>query len=129
VGAPTPRRRDREAAWRGAAMNVRECHVELLLGRLVRDSEGAKVGRIEEIVAGMMDGETVVKEYLVGEYGLLARMDVLAERSAIRAITWILERVRGDSNDGYAVRWNQMDLSDPDRPVTTVPKSELKARA
>jgi hypothetical protein len=109
-------------------VTVRECPVEALLGRMVRDSEGRKVGHIEDLVTGTIDGEVVVKEFLCGEMGLLARFDVLAERSAIRIVTWIVDRFRGDQPEGYAVRWNQMDLSDPRHPRATVPKRELKER-
>jgi hypothetical protein len=109
-------------------VSIRECRVELLLGRMVRDTDGAKVGRIEDIVAGTLEGEFVVKEYLVGEYGLLSRMDILAERSAIRLVTWMLEKFRGERSEGFAVRWDQLDLSDPGHPRTTVTKAELKER-
>ncbi len=110
-------------------MSARECHVELLLGRMVRDPDGRTVGRIEELVAGKLDGEFVVKEFLVGGYGLLERFGMLTERSALKVVRWALRRRRGRSVSGFAVRWNQMDLGDPAHPVTTVPRSALKARA
>ena len=109
-------------------MSRNECSAELLIGRQVHDPDGAYVGRIEEFVAGTADGEAVVKEFLTGERGLLERLGVLTSRSAIRGITWVIGRFRAERAAGYAIRWDQLDLTDPEHPRTTVTKERLAER-
>lgn len=110
-------------------MSNRERHVELLLGRVVRDPDGRKVGRIEEMIAGTLDGEFVVTEFLLGGYGILERLGMLTDRSALKAVRWALRRLNGENGAGFSVRWDQIDLRDPERPVTTVPRGALQSRA
>ena len=74
-------------------------------------------------------GEFVVTEFLVGGYGMLERLGMLTERSALKVVRWALRRRRGAGGPGYSVRWDQMDLGDPERPVTTVPRGDLRPRA
>lgn len=67
---------------------ARELHLELLLGKRVHDADGKPVGRIEEFRAEQQGGEWVLREYLVGSYGLFERLaawSILRARSAARA--------------------------------------------
>ena len=108
-------------------MSVRELHVGQLVGRLVLDSEGRKVGRIEELHAEHHEGQLEVKSFLVGRTGLVARLHVpLVHNSILRAVTWLLEKLSGPVKGGYRVGWKQMDLADPMHPRTTVPRERLK---
>jgi len=90
-------------------MAAREVHVELILGRRVYATNGRALGRLEEIVAVFDDGDCRVEEFHVGAYALLER---LAAWHLGRAILRVV-RAAGPS---YRVRWDQLDLSDPDRP-------------
>jgi sporulation protein YlmC with PRC-barrel domain len=86
-----------------------EVHLELLLGRVVRARNGRRVGRLEEVRAG--EHEEVL-EFLVGERALLERL------AAIAIFRW--------RKKGYAIRWDQIDWSDPERPRLKCAVDELK---
>ena len=89
--------------------NHRELRADLLIGRVVRDTNGRKVGRIEEIRAND-DGE--VTEYLVGKQALVERLSALGLFSHHKS--------------GYVIRWDQIDLSNPSRPRLTCDVGELE---
>jgi hypothetical protein len=99
---------------------AREVHVELLLNRRVHALNGRAIGRIEEVRAEGRGNACVVTEYLVGVYGFLER---LAAWPIGRSVLRTLRLKRAGS--GYRVLWNQMDLSDPQRPRLRCPVSEL----
>jgi hypothetical protein len=101
-----------------------EVHLELLLGRRVRDARGRSIGRIEEVRAEWHDGEWVVVEFLVGRYALFER---LAASSLARAIL----RSRGRVGRGCPGRigWDEIDLSDPADPRLRVPPERLAGRS
>lgn len=88
---------------------AQELHLELLLGKRVRDAAGKPVGRIEEFRAEQEAGEWVLREYLVGRYGLGERL------SAWSIIRFLLRRRRTRAS-GYRIAWNQLDVTDPDHP-------------
>ena len=92
-----------------------ELRVELLVGRRVYDAERRVVGRLEEFRATREGDAWVVSEFDIGRAALL-------ERLAIRHFGWL----PGDKPAGYRARWDQIDLSDPERPQLTVPIEELK---
>ncbi len=93
-----------------------ELRVEQLLGRKVRDPNGAVIGRLEEFRA-TRDGDTwEVTEFDLGREALL-------ERLAIRHFGW----VPGKRPAGYRARWDQIDISDAEHPRLTVPVDELAA--
>ncbi len=79
-----------------------EINVELLLGCKVFDADGRAVGRIEEILAIEKGDELVVSEVHVGAYGLMERL-----------AAYHLGHVR----DPKRIPWQELDLSDPERPV------------
>ncbi len=90
----------------------RQIHLELLLGREVFDENGEKAGRIEEAVAEKRKGEWVVTEFLIGTFGLVERFSIHHFGSTI------LRRLgaTGASPSAQRVRWDELDLSDPERP-------------
>ena len=92
-------------------MSAREVRVERLLGRRVRATNGRVVGRIEEIRAEKRGQAHVVAGYELGEAGWLERMG--------------LGRLLG-RREGRLARWDQLDLSDPERPRLTCTVSELE---
>jgi sporulation protein YlmC with PRC-barrel domain len=97
---------------------LKTIHLELLLGRQVRDSEGKKVGRILAVRA-MVDGEDcVVREYHLGTAALLTRLGLSA--GAIAGLPVHSEPLR--------VPWEVMDLSDPGKPRLKCSLAELKGR-
>jgi len=100
-------------------MATAEVHVELLLGRRVYAPDGKPVGRVEEVIASFDEGDCRVEEYHVGAYALLER---LAAWHLGRAILGVLRA--GVSS--YRVRWNQLDVSDPDRPTLRCTADDLE---
>jgi sporulation protein YlmC with PRC-barrel domain len=92
-------------------MAAREISVELILNRRVYALNGRNIGRIEEVRVENRRGECVVTEYLVGVYALFER---LAAYSIGRSILRTLRLSR--RGEGYRIAWNQLDLSDPEKP-------------
>jgi len=101
-------------------MSAREANVELLLGRMVHDAAGRKLGRLEEIRAVAHGGELLVSQYLVGRYGMAVR---LTTESLLPRLAHLLRR--GIRLDGYVIPWIWMDLSDPEHPRCTRPMEDL----
>jgi hypothetical protein len=93
-----------------------EIRAEHLLGRKVRDPNGDPVGRIEEFTIEKDGDHYVIVEYLIGPTAVLTRLF-----GSLRVLHSKEHRM-----SGYAARWNQLDLSDPDRPVLTCPRSDLR---
>ena len=89
-------------------MMADEIHVELLVGRRVLTRNGDSLGRIEEVRA---NDQAEIVEFHVGKQALLERLSILGLLSHKRK--------------GYRVRWDQIDLTDPDRPALTVEEEEL----
>jgi len=79
--------------------------LDRLLGRVVLTANNRRLGRIEELRAERRNGEWVVVAYVIGAAGLLERLGVGARLLAG------LERRRG-----FVARWDQLDLSSPERP-------------
>lgn len=99
----------------------REARVEELLGRKIRDADGRKIGRIEELVAEWQGTDLVVVEVHVGRGALLERLIDLATLIPYSAtLQRQLRHLR-------RIPWRQLDLSDPDNPRTTVRQKELES--
>ncbi|HEU4434682.1 MAG TPA: hypothetical protein VFR51_14960 [Pyrinomonadaceae bacterium] len=94
-------------------------HAELLLGKKVLALNGQSIGRLEEIWAKMDRGQFFVSEFLVGSYAVLER---LAAWTIGRAVLRVLGAKR---DEGYRIRWDQLDLSDPERPRLRCSVDEL----
>ncbi|HXU90268.1 MAG TPA: hypothetical protein VFQ62_15550 [Methylomirabilota bacterium] len=86
-----------------------ELRVEHLLGRVVVDSAGRRIGRIEEVQAEREGPEWVVQSYVLGVDGLLER---LAAGAIVQGIVGTLAGTRRRRRIG----WDELDLNDPDRP-------------
>ena len=100
-------------------MAKRQLHVELLLGEKVLAMNGLPLGRLEEIRTEINRGHFYVTEFLVGSYAYL-------ERFAAWRIGRALLRVFGARRkEGYRIRWDQLDLSDPQRPKLMCEVDEL----
>jgi len=96
-------------------VSAREVKVEQLVGRIVRDAAGHRVGRLAEIVAKKDGAELVVSGYIVGPVAWIHRF----------AVAGLGLRMRG-LGQVYRVEWDQMDLSDPRQPRTTCGRDELR---
>ena len=92
----------------------RERHLELLLGRPVRDPGGRLVGRIEEFHSEKEGDHYVVAAVDLGPRALL-------ERLAVRhlGIGW-------SGPHGYRARWDQIDLEDEEQITLTCQIEELE---
>jgi hypothetical protein len=99
---------------------VRELHLELIVGRRVRDPAGETVGRIEEVRCERRDDDCLVEAYYVGTSGLLQRLNAW---KLARPVRYLLKGSR--FYHLYDIPWDQLDLSDPENPRTTVPRAEL----
>lgn len=92
-------------------MAARELHLETLLGKQVMDVTGQPIGRIEEVRAQQQDQEWVIQEYWVGSAAVLERL------SAWTLGLGLLRLLRARKlPNGYRIPWDQLDLSNPDRP-------------
>jgi hypothetical protein len=101
-------------------MKAREANVELLLGRMVHDAAGRRLGRLEEIRAVAHGGELRVSEYLVGRRAMAVR---LTTGSLLPRVAHLLRL--GAPGSGYVIPWSWMDLSDPENPRCTHPFEDL----
>ena len=101
-------------------MAQQEIHLELLLSKRVVDANGQLAGRIEEVCAEQQGEETVIQAYLLGPDALGARLAVWL--TGLRLLHWL---GAGQSNRGYRVPWDKMDLTDPEQPRLRCVKEEL----
>ena len=88
-------------------MSRQYIHVELLLGEKVFALNGLAIGRLEEIRTQINKGHCFVSEFLVGSYAVLERL------AAWRIGRAVLRVFGARRQEGYRVRWDQLDLSDP----------------
>ena len=99
-------------------MDVREVRVERLLGTRVRDSNGEALGRLEEMIVEIVDGEPVVTEFHVGPGAMIERVAGFVRQ--LPFLRWLPGARRA-----YRVSWQVMDLSNPSQPRTRVPKAAI----
>jgi sporulation protein YlmC with PRC-barrel domain len=96
-----------------------ELHVERLIGRKVRDADGAVVGRIGELIVENVDGDFVLTEVHIGPWAMLERVGAFVTQlpyfALIRFKRWQCR-----------VAWDQVDWSDPDQPRLRVRKQDLE---
>lgn len=98
-------------------MKTQKVHFELLLGRLVRDTEGARVGRIYSAHAEPEGDGWVVREYDLGAAALLARLGFSLRRLAGLPL-----------GEPRRIPWDLLDLSDPENPRLRCSLAELQAK-
>jgi sporulation protein YlmC with PRC-barrel domain len=95
--------------------------VHLLVGTKVHDVDGRKVGRIEEIRVKREEKALLVESYLIGASALIDR---LSARTLVRPIRRLLRARHVYSV--YEVPWQDMDLTDPKRPVLKIGMRDLR---
>jgi len=91
------------------------------VGTKVYDIDGNSVGRIEEIRVKREEKALLVESYLIGASALIER---LSARTLVRPIGRLL-RTR-HIYSVYEVPWQEMDLSDPERPVLKIAQRDLR---
>ena len=90
-----------------------EVNLELLIGRKVYDANGKKIGRVEEVLAIEKGDDLVVSEYHVGAEGLFERLSVYHFGLGLLRVFG----ARGHLKDPKRIPWEELDLSDPQKPV------------
>jgi hypothetical protein len=96
---------------------MKHVHVELLFGKRVRDANDKVAGHIESIRATWKGNACTVDEYHLGTGALMERLGLTA--GAL---------IGAGSRDPLRVPWDQLDLSDPERPRLKCTLEELKKR-
>jgi len=100
-------------------MTTEQIHVELLLGEKVFAQNGRPIRRLEEIRTEANHGHFFVSEFLVGSYAVLERL------AAWRIGRAVLRVLGARKKEGYRIRWDQLDLTDPHRPRLLCEVNEL----
>lgn len=98
-------------------MTLGELRLEDLLGREIYARNHRRVGRIEEFRARWDGTSCTIDAVVIGVAGLYERLGLGAKL--------LVGRTRG----GRMAQWNQIDLSDPERPQLTCPVDELQDAA
>jgi hypothetical protein len=93
----------------------REVRLDGLLGREVVAGNHRTIGRVEEFRAEVRGGVCEITEVVIGVAGLYERLGL--------GVMMLFGKGRG----GYVARWDQIDVSDPDRPRLTCPLDELRS--
>jgi hypothetical protein len=86
-----------------------------LIGRTVLTANNRRLGRLQECRAERRGDRTVVLEWMVGPAGLLERLGLGARM--------VLGPVKPT---GYLVRWDQLDLTNPEQPRLSCPVDDLE---
>jgi hypothetical protein len=90
-------------------------HLEDLIGHLVTGKDGRPVGRIEEVRAERGTAGYEVTEYLLGTGALVERLS-------------LARRLLGRRPRTYVARWDQVDVTAPERPRLRCSVEELEVR-
>ncbi len=99
-----------------------EVALERLLGRPVQDADGRHAGRVEEVHARRRGGDLLVAEYVLGTAGLIERLSLGPVLRALLGTRLYPPSAR------YTIGWDELDLSDPDRPRLRGRVGELARR-
>jgi hypothetical protein len=94
-------------------VRVHELRLDRLLGRRVFARNAQSVGRIEEVRVERRGSGWIVTEVVIGAGGLLERLGV-----GVRLLF-------GPRTRGRVARWDQLDMTDPERPRLTCSREEL----
>src|SRR5437868_15317512 len=89
--------------------------LDRLLGCGVAAKNSRPIGRIEECRFEQRGGDWLVSAFVIGQAGLLERLGLSARRL-----------MAPRSARGVLVRWDQIDLSDADRPRLRCAVDELE---
>ena len=99
-------------------MMRRRLRLDRLIGRRVLTANNRPLGRLEECRVERRGGAWVISAWVVGPAGLLERLGLAARL--------IVGLSRGSS---YVIRWDQLDLSDPERPRLSCAVEDLERAA
>ena len=87
---------------------------EDLIGRVVRNSHGRAIGRIEDATMEPEGEDYLITHFLLGPLGGMARLRAfLGELPTLRRLGI------GKERDLRPLPWHWFDLTDPERPVLT----------
>jgi hypothetical protein len=92
-----------------------ELRLDRLVGRMVTTANHRRLGRVEEIRAEKHGAGCVVTAYVLGRAGLAERLG-----AGIRLLVG-----RHSRSSDYVVRWDQLDVTDVERPRLLCPVEEL----
>jgi len=92
--------------------------LDRLIGRRVLTVNNRSLGRLEECRVERRGSAWVVTEWVVGSAGLLERLGLGA-----RLVIGLSRRA------SYIIRWDQLDLSDPEKPRLSCPIDDLRRAA
>jgi len=92
--------------------------LDRLIGRRVLTANNRSLGRLEECRVERRGSAWVVTEWVVGSAGLLERLGLGA-----RLVIGLSRRA------SYIIRWDQLDLSDPEKPRLSCPIDDLRRAA
>ena len=95
-----------------------EIAVELLVGRVVRDSAGRRAGRIRELMSDDRHSDCIISSVQLGHVSILQWL-------ARSLLGRELHRALGGQRGISIVPWNMIDLSDPSRPRLRCRREEL----
>jgi hypothetical protein len=90
-------------------------HLDRLIGRTILTGNNRPLGRLEECRAERRDDSWVITEWVIGSAGLLERLGL--------GVRMVLGLHTGTS---FVARWDQVDISDPERPRLTCSVDELR---
>jgi hypothetical protein len=96
---------------------ITEIRLDRLVGREVYTANHRRLGRLQEFRAERRGTSWVVTEYLIGAAGLMERLGLGV---------WLIVGIKRST--GYIARWDQLDLSNPDRPTLTCAVESLQRR-
>ena len=94
-----------------------DVRLDRLVGREVYTANNRRLGRLQEFRAERRGTTWVISEYLIGAAGLMERIGL-----GVRLILGITRAT------GYVARWDQLDLSNPDRPTLRCAVESLRRR-
>jgi len=105
-------------------MSTRTVALDDLIGRVVHDADGRRIGRIEELEAEIVL-ERGGNDYVVTRFGVgrLGAFDAIATGRVVRQL--VRRITRATSYVHYAIPWDWMDLGDLTRPKVNRPEREL----
>ena len=89
----------------------REIYLEDLLGRVVRTAAGRPVGRVEDVRAEPDGDEYLVREVVLSDLGIRARLFSMAAQLPTLKAIGLARRYRT-----RIIPWEWLDFSDPSRP-------------
>jgi len=93
----------------------RRLRLDRVIGRTVLTSNNRRLGRLEECRAHRQGRNWVVDGWIVGPAGMLERLGL-----GVRMVLWTVPQ------SGFLVRWDQLDLTNPDSPRLTCAVDDLQ---